>query len=108
MWDTELRGFVVRVRASGRRWFAVERMRDRRTRRVSLGELGAETVEQARDRAKKVLARVAHGEDPAAKRTEERTAPTSNRPAGVGFTLESGDGPQSNGLNRCGAHLPAN
>lgn len=76
VWDTELRGFVVRVRASGRRWFAVEWMREHRTRRLSLGEFGALTVEQARDRAKKVLARVAHGEDPAAERAEERTAPT--------------------------------
>jgi integrase len=76
VWDTELRGFLVRVRASGRRWFAVEWMRDRRTRRLSLGEFGALTVDQARDRAKKILGRVAHGEDPAAQRAEERAAPT--------------------------------
>src|SRR5579863_4917597 len=63
VWDTELRGFVVRLRASGRRWFAVEWMRERRTRRLSLGEFGAVTVDQARDRAKKILGRVAHGED---------------------------------------------
>jgi hypothetical protein len=59
VWDTELRGFVVRVRASGRRWFAVEWMRERRTRRLSLGEFGAVTVDQARERAKKILGRVA-------------------------------------------------
>ena len=76
VWDTELRGFVVRVRASGRRWFAVEWMRERRTRRLSLGEFGALTVDQARERAKKILGRVAHGEDPAAQRAEERAAPT--------------------------------
>jgi Arm DNA-binding domain len=66
----------VRVRASGRRWFAVEWMRERRTRRLSLGEFGAVTVDQARERAKKILGRVAHGEDPAAQRAEERAAPT--------------------------------
>ena len=71
VWDTELRGFVVRVRASGRRWFAVEWMRERRTRRLSLGEFGAVTVDQ-----KKILGRVAHGEDPAAERAGERAAPT--------------------------------
>jgi integrase len=76
VWDTELRGFVVRVRASGRRWFAVEWMRERRTRRLSLGEFGAVTVDQARERAKRVLGRVADGEDPAAERADERTAPT--------------------------------
>jgi integrase len=76
VWDTELRGFVVRVRASGRRWFAVEWMRERRTRRLSLGEFGTLTVDQARERAKKILGRIAHGEDPAAQRAEERAAPT--------------------------------
>jgi hypothetical protein len=30
VWDTELRGFVVRVRAVRRQWFAVEWMRERR------------------------------------------------------------------------------
>src|SRR6202521_4060139 len=73
--DAELRGCGVRGRASGRRWFAVEWMRERRTRRLSLGEFGALTVDQARERAKKILGRVAHGEDPAAQRAEERTAP---------------------------------
>jgi integrase len=76
VWDTELRGFVVRVRASGRRWFAVEWMRERRTRRLSLGEFGPVTVEQARERARDLLGRVAHGEDPATERADERTAPT--------------------------------
>jgi integrase len=76
VWDTELRGFVVRIRASGRRWFAVEWMRERRTRRLSLGEHGAVTVDQARDLAKKILGRVAHGEDPAAERADARSAPT--------------------------------
>jgi integrase len=76
VWDTELRGFVVRVRASGRRWFAVEWMRERRTRRLSLGEHGPVTVDQARDRARDLLGRVAHGEDPATARAEEKSAPT--------------------------------
>jgi hypothetical protein len=40
VWDTELRGFVVRVRAGGSRRFIVEWMRDRRTRRLTLGEYG--------------------------------------------------------------------
>ncbi len=76
VWDTELRGFVVRVRASGRQWFAVEWMRERRTRRLTLGEFGPVTVDQARDRAREILGRVARGEDPAAERADEKTAPT--------------------------------
>ncbi len=76
VWDTELRGFVVRVRSSGRQWFAVEWMRERRTRRLTLGEFGPVTVDQARDRAREILGRVARGEDPAAERADEKTAPT--------------------------------
>jgi integrase len=76
VWDTDLRGFVVRVRSSGRQWFAVEWMRERRTRRLTLGEFGPVTVDQARDRARQILGRVARGEDPAAERADEKTAPT--------------------------------
>jgi integrase len=76
VWDTELRGFVVRVRASGRRWFAVEWMRERRTRRLSLGEFGPVTVDQARERARDLLSRVSRGEDPATERADEKAAPT--------------------------------
>src|SRR6185369_2575085 len=76
VWYTELRGFVVRFRAGGSRRFIVEWMRDRRTRRLTLGEYGALTAEQARELARQVLARVARGEDPAADLAEKRAAPT--------------------------------
>ncbi len=76
VWDTELRGFAVRVRAGGSRRFIVEWMRDRRTRRLTLGEFGPLTVDQAREEARQVLARIARGEDPAADRDEKRAAPT--------------------------------
>jgi len=76
VWDTELRGFLVRLRTGGSRKFIVEWMRDRRTRRVTLGDYGPLTVDQARDLARQILAQVAKGEDPAAERASERTAPT--------------------------------
>jgi integrase len=76
VWDSELRGFVVRVRAGGSRRFTVEWMRDRRTRRLTLGEYGPLTADQARELARQVLARVARGEDPAADLAEKKAAPT--------------------------------
>jgi integrase len=76
VWDTDLHGFAVRVRAGGSRRFIVEWMRDRQTRRLTLGEYGPLTVKQARDMATEVLGRIARGEDPAAERAGERAAPT--------------------------------
>lgn len=76
VWDTELRGFVMRVRAGGSRRFIVEWMRDRRTRRLTLGEYGPLTPDQARELARQALARVARGEDPAAEHADQRAAPT--------------------------------
>jgi len=76
VWDTDLHGFAARVRVGGSRRFIVEWMRDRQTRRLTLGEYGPLTVKQARDLAKEVLGRIARGEDPAAERAGERAAPT--------------------------------
>lgn len=76
VWDTELRGFVLRVRAGGSRRFIVEWMRDRQTRRLTLGEYGTITPDQAREAARQTLARVARGEDPAAEHAAQVAAPT--------------------------------
>ncbi|HEY6322449.1 MAG TPA: integrase arm-type DNA-binding domain-containing protein [Thermoanaerobaculia bacterium] len=76
VWDTSLRGFVLRVRASGSRRFVVEWKRGGRKRRLTLGVYGPVTVDQAREMARQVLARVARGEDPAADRAAEKHAPT--------------------------------
>ncbi len=76
VWDSVLRGFVVRVRAGGSRRFTVEWMRERKTRRLTLGEYGPLTADQARELARQVLARVARGEDPAAVLAERKAAPT--------------------------------
>ena len=80
LWDDDLRGFGLRVYASGRRIFIVQyRLRGRRggrTRRIVLGEYGKMTPEEARKRAAKVLAAVDDGHDPAAERDEARRALT--------------------------------
>ena len=68
-WDSELRGFGVRVKPSGVRAFFIQyRNVEGRTRRLVLGQYGALTPETARDLAREKLAGVARGEDPSAER----------------------------------------
>jgi integrase len=77
VWDTELKGFGLKVTPKDRRVFlaqywapALHRVR----RRVTIGEFGTLTVDQARDAAQRILGRVANGDDPAADATEGRRA----------------------------------
>jgi integrase len=78
--DDELTGFGVRLNADGSRTYLVEyragRGRGFPTRRISIGRHGPLTPDEARGEAKKILARVAHGEDPAAARTARKKEPT--------------------------------
>jgi integrase len=68
-WDSELRGFGIRVKPSGVKTFLIQyRNVEGRTRRLVLGQYGALTPEYARDLAREKLAGVARGEDPSAER----------------------------------------
>jgi integrase len=65
-WDSEIRGFGVRVLKSGLKTFVVQyRNSEGIKRRINLGRFGIMTVERARDLAKIKLGKVAAGEDPA-------------------------------------------
>lgn len=67
LWDSEMRGFGVRVTPTGLKTFVLQyRTRGERSRRIVLGRFGVLTVEQARDDAREKLVAVAKGEDPAA------------------------------------------
>ena len=77
IWDSDLAGFAVRIEPSGSKTFVIRYRADGggRTapqRFVSIGRFGNLTVEEARKEAKKVLGRVAIGEDPAADRNCKR------------------------------------
>ncbi len=68
-WDSELRGFGVRVKPSGVKTFLIQyRNGEGRTRRLVLGQYGALTPEVARDLGRKKLSAVAEGKDPSAER----------------------------------------
>lgn len=65
-WDSEIRGFGVRILKSGLKTFILQyRNSEGIKRRINLGRFGVMTVEQARDLAKIKLGKVAAGEDPA-------------------------------------------
>lgn len=77
LWDTQLPGFGVRVKPTGRKTYMVQyRDMSGHTRRVTLGMHGVLTSEQARAAAQQMLAAVARGENPAEKKIEARTQPT--------------------------------
>ena len=77
VWDSEVRGFGVRVKPSGTKTFLIQyRNAERRTRRFVIGQYGVLTVELARDLAKKKLASVVDGGDPAAERRAAREGMT--------------------------------
>ncbi|MSU91531.1 tyrosine-type recombinase/integrase [Rhodobacteraceae bacterium 2CG4] len=76
IWDRDMRGFGLRVYPSGKRTYLVQYRAGRRTRRITLGQHGVLTAEEARKLARQTLGEVAHGGDPSGERQARRRAPT--------------------------------
>src|SRR5262245_39361984 len=73
--DDAMPGFGYRLRRSGgeiKRSWVVQYRRGGATRRILLGNAAVLSAAQAREQAKKVLGRVAIGEDPQAERRDRR------------------------------------
>ena len=79
-WDDTVSGFGVRVRPTGAKSYVVVYRagagRGAPVRRYTIAAVGKITPELARARAKVVLGAVAHGHDPANRKTAERGTPT--------------------------------
>jgi integrase len=79
-WDAEIAGFGCRVLAGGRRtYFWQGRTRAGRAIKVSIGREGRITAEQARKKARELVAEVELGGDPAERRKSERQARRAKR-----------------------------
>ena len=79
LWDTEVKGFGVRARTGGSKsymlHYRVGAGRGAALRKLTIGKHGSPwTPEMARAEAKRLLADVAAGRDPATARQEERNA----------------------------------
>lgn len=67
-WDSEIKGFGVRVTASGSRSYIVQRLVSGKSRRFTLGPHGLLTCDEARKRAMEKLLEMRDGIDPKAEK----------------------------------------
>ena len=75
-WDDELSGFGIRVRPSGRKSYIVKcRCRGRQIK-MTIGTHGPITVEQARIKARGIIAEAKAGSDPSSEYSRMRRSPT--------------------------------
>lgn len=75
VWDSEIKGFGVRVMPSGSKTYQIQYRKGGRTRRGSLGRHGNITAEIARAKAKELMGEVSKGENPVEEIAQHRRAP---------------------------------
>lgn len=75
-WDSEIKGFGVRIMPSGTKTYQIQYRKGGRTRRASIGRHGNITVEQARNRAKEIMGELSKGENPIEEISQHRRAPS--------------------------------
>lgn len=71
-WDSELKGFGVRVTAGGAKSYVVQSKVNGKARRVTLGRHGTITADQARKLARIELGNMARGVDPSLEKAQRR------------------------------------
>lgn len=76
VWDSDLRGFGVKVSKNGHRTFVLQYRFAGRSRRYSICRVGDKTVKEARGEALRLRAQIANGVDPIQARRAVRKVPT--------------------------------
>src|SRR5688572_30569811 len=74
LWDSEVPGFGCRVTNTGTRVYVLQTRVKGRTRKFRIGRHGAITTELGREAAKRMLADILRGEDPATERLAQRSS----------------------------------
>ena len=85
-WDSDLAGFGLRLQGN-RRTYVAQYRANGKTRRVTLGAADRLTPAQAREGARKLLARASLGDDPQDEKTAQRVAAERTFRKVVGSTL---------------------
>src|SRR5262249_49983983 len=75
-WDDSLPGFGIRIKPSGARTYLTQSRRGARQRRYAIGACGTFRLEEARERARRLLVSIHDGGDPSGDRKQKRQAPT--------------------------------
>ncbi|MGO4853347.1 tyrosine-type recombinase/integrase [Phaeovulum sp. W22_SRMD_FR3] len=75
VWDSEIKGFGVRVMPSGAKTYQIQYRKGGRTRRAAIGRHGNITAEIARAKAKEIMGEVSKGENPVEEIAQHRRAP---------------------------------
>ena len=76
IWDSEIKGFALRVTAGGAKAFVLDYRARGRQRRITIGTYPDWTVAAAREAVKELKREVDRGGDPMAERHADREAPT--------------------------------
>lgn len=81
IWDTELRGFGLRVSPGGARAYIMQRKVNGRDRRVTIGRAEDMSTENARKAALRLAAQFAEGKDPVAEKRRQKARQITLRDA---------------------------
>jgi len=73
-WDAEVKGFGIKLNPSGTKVFIAQNRIGSKTRRVTIGEFGIWTVDNARKKARQHLLDMDHGVDPSLEKKKQEAA----------------------------------
>lgn len=75
IYDDQLSGFCVRIASSGKRHYYLQYTKNKKTKRMTLGQHGIITAEQARDKVIKLLGEIIDSADPQEQKATKRKEP---------------------------------